>query len=186
MEDLQDLLKIPHFRRSIGECAKAVREFGVDPLAMIGHPDERLWGNTMNCMVCITSIQVPSLSRASSTTTTLQIALTDLLKAMGVQPDGIIGHSTGEMACAYADGCLTLEQTMKLAYWRGASARRIALIIRDDHHRGRPHLGRHGGDRRLVVGGARASPGRHHGRMPQRGRLGDRERRVARRRGVRR
>jgi len=40
---------------------------------------------------------------------------------MGVKPDGIVGHSTGEMGCAYADGCLTAEQTMKLAYHRGAT-----------------------------------------------------------------
>jgi len=56
---------------------------------------------------------------ASTATEITQIALTDLLKSMGIQPNGIIGHSTGEMACAYADGGLTLEQTMKLAYWRG-------------------------------------------------------------------
>ena len=49
----------------------------------------------------------------------LQIALTDLLRKTGVSPDGIIGHSTGEMCSAYADGCLTLVQTMRLAYYRG-------------------------------------------------------------------
>lgn len=38
---------------------------------------------------------------------------------MGVTPDGIIGHSTGEMGCGYADGGLTREQTMQLAYHRG-------------------------------------------------------------------
>jgi fatty acid synthase len=48
-----------------------------------------------------------------------QIALTDLLRQVGVTADGIIGHSTGEMCCAYADGCLTREQTMQLAYARG-------------------------------------------------------------------
>lgn len=34
-------------------------------------------------------------------------------------PEGIVGHSTGEMGCGYADGALTREQTMKLAYHRG-------------------------------------------------------------------
>jgi fatty acid synthase len=48
-----------------------------------------------------------------------QIALTDLLWRVGVEPDGIVGHSTGEMCCGYADGCLTLTQTMLLAYYRG-------------------------------------------------------------------
>lgn len=52
---------------------------------------------------------------------TLQIALTDVLFLMGVTPDGIIGHSTGEMGCGYADGGLTRAQTMELAYYRGST-----------------------------------------------------------------
>lgn len=31
----------------------------------------------------------------------------------------IIGHSIGELGCAYADGCLTAEQTLKIAYYYG-------------------------------------------------------------------
>lgn len=38
---------------------------------------------------------------------------------MNVSPDGIIGHSLGEVASGYADGVLTREQAMKLAYFRG-------------------------------------------------------------------
>ncbi len=38
---------------------------------------------------------------------------------MGVVPDGIVGHSTGEMGCGYADGGTTREETMLLAYHRG-------------------------------------------------------------------
>ncbi|KAL3237297.1 hypothetical protein MRX96_022064 [Rhipicephalus microplus] len=49
----------------------------------------------------------------------IQVALVDMLHAVGLRPDGIVGHSTGEMACAYADGCLTAEQTVLCAYWRG-------------------------------------------------------------------
>jgi len=43
----------------------------------------------LNSFVCITSIQ---------------IALVDLLRDLGVHPDGFIGHSVGETACGYADG----------------------------------------------------------------------------------
>lgn len=50
-----------------------------------------------------------------------KIALTDLLFAIDIQPDGILGHSTGEMGCGYADGALTRAQTMRLAYYRGAT-----------------------------------------------------------------
>lgn len=43
----------------------------------------------------------------------------DVLTAIGITPDLIIGHSTGELGCAYADGCLTSEQTLKAAYYYG-------------------------------------------------------------------
>lgn len=73
----------------------------------------------------------------------IQIALTDTLRELGVVPDGIIGHSTGnltlythqfynlgEMGCGYADGALTAEQTMKLAYHRGTSIMNCKLGIK--------------------------------------------------------
>lgn len=51
----------------------------------------------------------------------VQIALVDVLTSLGLKPDGILGHSVGELACAYADGTLTAEQTVQVAYWRGQS-----------------------------------------------------------------
>jgi len=36
-----------------------------------------------------------------------------------MEPDGIVGHSIGELSCAYADGGLTAEETVLAAYWRG-------------------------------------------------------------------
>ncbi|XP_039308961.1 fatty acid synthase-like [Solenopsis invicta] len=49
----------------------------------------------------------------------MQIALVDVLTSIGILPDGIVGHSTGEIACAYADGAFTLEQTVLAAYSKG-------------------------------------------------------------------
>lgn len=51
-----------------------------------------------------------------------------MLKALEIEPDGIIGHSTGEMMCAYADGCCTAEQTILSAYWRGKAVESTDLI----------------------------------------------------------
>ncbi len=50
--------------------------------------------------------------------TAIQLALVDCLTAAGVQPTGILGYSIGELACAYADQCLTFEQTLLIAYQR--------------------------------------------------------------------
>ncbi len=49
----------------------------------------------------------------------LQVALVDVLRSLGIEPDGIVGHSVGELGCAYADGGLTAEETVLAAYWRG-------------------------------------------------------------------
>jgi fatty acid synthase len=49
----------------------------------------------------------------------VQVALVDTLKSVNLTPDGIIGHSVGELGCAYADGCFTAEETVLAAFARG-------------------------------------------------------------------
>ena len=52
----------------------------------------------------------------------MQVGLVDMLKEeYGIEPAGMLGHSAGEIACGYADGCLTREQTVLIAYHRGPS-----------------------------------------------------------------
>jgi len=46
----------------------------------------------------------------------------DILKALEIKPDGIIGHSVGELGCAYADGCFTAEEMIMAAYARGRAS----------------------------------------------------------------
>ena len=40
-----------------------------------------------------------------------------MLSSIGIKPDGIVGHSLGEVGCGYADGCLTAEGAVLAAYW---------------------------------------------------------------------
>ena len=49
----------------------------------------------------------------------VQMALYALVSRLGIRVDGFLGHSVGELACAYADGCLTLEQAVAIAFHRG-------------------------------------------------------------------
>jgi len=42
----------------------------------------------------------------------------EVLKALDITPDGIIGHSVGELGCASPDGCFTAEETILAAYAR--------------------------------------------------------------------
>lgn len=50
--------------------------------------------------------------------TSVQIGITNILQDQGFEPDFIIGHSMGEIACSYADNCLTEYQCMYIAYIR--------------------------------------------------------------------
>lgn len=51
--------------------------------------------------------------------TAIQLALTDLLRAWGVSPTAVAGHSSGEIGAAYAAGILPLESCMAISYYRG-------------------------------------------------------------------
>ncbi|GMS81310.1 hypothetical protein PENTCL1PPCAC_3485, partial [Pristionchus entomophagus] len=103
----QKLMVIPAFDESLRASSKCLEEYGVDVYGMLCSSDATPYqNNPLNCILAIT---------------TIQIALTDVLEMMGVTPDGIIGHSTGEMGCGYADKAITREETMKLAYQRGAA-----------------------------------------------------------------
>ncbi|GAA1925355.1 type I polyketide synthase [Streptantibioticus ferralitis] len=48
----------------------------------------------------------------------LQVALTELWASLGIRPDAVIGHSAGEIAAAYAAGCLTFEDAVQVIYER--------------------------------------------------------------------
>lgn len=48
----------------------------------------------------------------------LQVGLTELLRAQGVEPAAIVGHSVGEVTAAYVSGALTLEEAIKVSYYR--------------------------------------------------------------------
>lgn len=49
----------------------------------------------------------------------LQLGLVDLLKAWGIEPSAVVGHSSGEIVAAYAAGAMSFENTMICAYYRG-------------------------------------------------------------------
>ncbi|XP_063923356.1 fatty acid synthase-like isoform X1 [Zophobas morio] len=100
----RDLMKIEVFRYTMQKCSGAVRQYGVDLENIIDNGDEKTFKNLINTFTAITAVSV---------------CLTDVLTALNIKPDGIIGHSLGEVACAYADGLITAEQATLIAYARG-------------------------------------------------------------------
>ncbi|XP_034937434.1 fatty acid synthase [Chelonus insularis] len=100
----KQLMGIETFQRSLRRCAEALKPEGIDLMNLILNGTDDTFEKVLNCFVSIAAIQV---------------ALVDVLSMIGIQPDGIVGHSVGELGCAYADGTFTPEQTVLAAYWRG-------------------------------------------------------------------
>ncbi len=99
------LMPIKTFADSLHSSANALKPLNFDLMELLLSDDkEALTKNVTNAFVAITA---------------MQIALYDLLCLLNIHCEGIIGHSFGEIACAYADGCLTREQSILTAYWRG-------------------------------------------------------------------
>ncbi|TDZ54076.1 Highly reducing polyketide synthase FUM1 [Colletotrichum trifolii] len=57
--------------------------------------------------------------------TALQIALVRHFARYGVTPKAVVGHSSGEIAAAYAAGVLTLKEAIIVAYYRGYTAKKL-------------------------------------------------------------
>ncbi|XP_063616349.1 fatty acid synthase-like [Cydia splendana] len=102
----RELIRLPAFASSIARSSAALKPHGVDLQYVIADAPDAIFDNIINTFVSITAIQV---------------ALVDVLRELGVHPDGIIGSSCGEIGCAYADETLTVEQAALCAYWRGRS-----------------------------------------------------------------
>ncbi|XP_029644700.1 fatty acid synthase isoform X1 [Octopus sinensis] len=100
----KSLMKLDVFYSSIMKSDAVISPLGIKLSQILLEGDENIFHNALYSFVGIAAIQ---------------IALVDLLSAMGIKPDGIIGHSVGELGCGYADGSLTAEETILAAYWRG-------------------------------------------------------------------
>ncbi|ENH75836.1 Lovastatin nonaketide synthase [Fusarium oxysporum f. sp. cubense race 1] len=55
-------------------------------------------------------------------TTAIQIALVDLLESLSIRPSRVVGHSSGEVAAAYAAGALSRDNAIIVAYHRGIAS----------------------------------------------------------------
>ena len=57
--------------------------------------------------------------------TALQLAILEVLKDWGINPQAVVGHSSGEIAAAAAAGLITPGEAIKIAYYRGQGAKRF-------------------------------------------------------------
>jgi fatty acid synthase len=101
---VSDLMRIPVFAASIEKCHDLLAAKGIDLKHILASPQHQL--NVLHSYVAIAA---------------MQIALTDVLFSIGVRPDHIVGHSVGELACGYADGCNDANEVLFAAYCRGVA-----------------------------------------------------------------
>ncbi|KAH9990456.1 ketoacyl-synt-domain-containing protein [Xylariaceae sp. FL0662B] len=72
------------------------------------------------------NIEKPEYSQPLSTA--IQLALIELLRSFGITPKAVVGHSSGEIAAAYAIGALSLASACKVSYFRGRVAGKLRAI----------------------------------------------------------
>ncbi|KAK8068274.1 Compactin diketide synthase [Apiospora saccharicola] len=71
--------------------------------------------------------RVDSVEIAQPACTAVQIALTLLLRSWGLTPATVVGHSSGEIAAAFAAGFLSQDTALAVAYMRGVAAQKLLL-----------------------------------------------------------
>ncbi|KAL8888441.1 MAG: hypothetical protein Q9215_004119 [Flavoplaca cf. flavocitrina] len=104
------LLDYPLFAATLQEADSNFRDMGVQWSLL----DELLEDSEF------TRIAQSFLSQP--TTTAIQIALINLLSSWNINPSAVVGHSSGEIAAAYAAGVLSLSDCMLISYHRGVLA----------------------------------------------------------------
>ena len=103
-----DLMVYPVFEQSICEADKYLSSYLGCKWSASGELKKR--SND-------TQIELAEYSQPLSTI--LQVALVDLLKSWHVTPAAVVGHSSGEIAAAYALGAISKTDAWKVSYLRG-------------------------------------------------------------------
>ncbi|KAK4238694.1 hypothetical protein C8A03DRAFT_14873 [Achaetomium macrosporum] len=97
----------PTFAKTLQECDAIIKDFGADWSIL-----EELQRDAQTSRVNEVQFSMP-LSCA------IQLALVCLLAEWGIKPSAVCGHSSGEVAAAFAAGALDLREAMACTYFRG-------------------------------------------------------------------
>ncbi|XP_011703737.1 PREDICTED: fatty acid synthase-like [Wasmannia auropunctata] len=109
----QALMKLPVFAKTIQKCNTILGSYGINFIDILTNKNKSIFDNIVNLFLSLVG---------------LQIGIVDLLTSIGIVPDFIIGHSIGELVCGYADGCLTVEETILSAYFIGLALYESKII----------------------------------------------------------
>ncbi|KAI0117978.1 polyketide synthetase [Nemania sp. FL0031] len=131
-----------------------------DRLARLPSEDRPSWSLTEELLRSPETSRINTAAISQPLCTAIQIFLVDILRAAQVQLTGIVGHSSGEIAAAYAAGLISAEDAISIAYYRGlyahmaggaegepgamiaagTSAEDIEDLLREPEFEGRAHI----------------------------------------------
>jgi myxalamid-type polyketide synthase MxaD len=101
----------PVFRTSIERCHEAMRDFTdwslLEAVRAKGLPLEEI------------DVVQPLLFA-------IEVALSELWRSWGIEPDAVVGHSMGEIAAAHFAGALTLPDALRIVCWRSRLMKRLS------------------------------------------------------------
>ncbi|EHA49333.1 lovastatin nonaketide synthase [Pyricularia oryzae 70-15] len=106
------LINCPIFKQTIHQLEDVLRECPTPPDWTIS---QELSADAENSRINIAAISQPLC-------TAVQIALVNVLRAIGINFHTVVGHSSGEVAAAYAAGRITAPNAILIAYYRGLYA----------------------------------------------------------------
>ncbi len=115
----RQLVVFPVFRRSMESSEECLKQLGC------------LWSLQKKFDERNKDLQIDKPEYSQPLTTSLQLALVDLLKSFGIVPSVVMGHSSGEIAAAYAAGALSRFSAIKIAYHRGYLSSSVASKVND-------------------------------------------------------
>ncbi|VVC42234.1 Acyl transferase/acyl hydrolase/lysophospholipase,Ketoacyl-synthetase, C- [Cinara cedri] len=111
---VKDLMKFDVFRGVVDKAHTILIPLGFSVYDLFYKSNDNTFKNIVNVTITIIIVQ---------------IGLVDILHSFGITPDGIIGHSVGEIACAYADGCFNLEESLLTIFWRSKILTEIEVVV---------------------------------------------------------
>ncbi|KXJ85338.1 hypothetical protein Micbo1qcDRAFT_223400 [Microdochium bolleyi] len=115
----RELLAYEVFAASVTESAAMMMQMGAS------------WNALKELLASETSSKINQAEFSQPLCAVLQIALTDLLADWGVKPHAVLGHSSGEIAAAYASGGLSKLDCLKLGYHRGIVSKHAKALHPD-------------------------------------------------------
>ncbi|KAF3014489.1 t1pks [Neopestalotiopsis sp. 37M] len=92
-------------------------------LQSLPEPDRPVWSLIEELSRAPDSSRVMEAAFSQPLCTAVQIMLVDMAAQVGITFGAVVGHSSGEIAAAYAAGFLTASDAIRIAYYRGLYAK---------------------------------------------------------------